>query len=242
MTGGNQSFTKSELPSIPAAPWNVQKTNRDVLVHVGGWKQLVNHWWKDCTDITNKSQINYTAASTLRLLCNVKSNVIRRQAALWNSLWAPLVHEVPVAPRHPWHPVETQRSISVTHRGYNQRRMLLRKATPWQNTVSFELDSLPRSSTEHYLHTMGLIKHNAFISSGELSSCFYLMCTSLDNLHVFLMHFLYYIFFLNSTNMSDHSWFIQALIISVSQAYMHQNTSSVSCSIPPLLASGRQRK
>lgn len=101
---------------------------------------------------------------TLRPLCNVKSNVIRRQAALWHSLWAPLVHEVLAAPAHPWPPVETRRSISVRHRGFNQWRMLLRKPWPWQNTVSFELDSPPQRSTQHYLHTAGLIKYNAFAS------------------------------------------------------------------------------
>lgn len=45
-----------------------------------------------------------------------------------------------------------------------------------------------------------------------------------------LSMYLYYVLFWNSTNMSDHLWFIQALIIFVSQANMHQNTSGVSCS------------
>lgn len=60
---GNQSFTRSELPSIPAAPWNLERAQDDALVHVGGWKQLVNHWGKDGADITNKSRMNYAAAS-----------------------------------------------------------------------------------------------------------------------------------------------------------------------------------
>lgn len=111
----NESFTRSVLPSIPVAPWNDTFTPSFICIIVDLRSLQITGGRAALTPLTRPDKLH--GSVTLHPLCNMKSNLIGCQTALWHLLWALLVHEVLAAPSHLWPPVGWQLHISATYWG-----------------------------------------------------------------------------------------------------------------------------